>query len=77
MSIMGYPKGDTPTPPPPPRGGGGGGARVVPRWLAHFVLRRYCITIDLSSPMFYDLINTIRIELITILQQQLCFVYIR
>ncbi len=33
MSIMGYPKGDTPSPPSPPGGGGGGGggARVVPR----------------------------------------------
>ena len=40
----GVSQGDTPTPPsPPPGGGGGGGARVVPTWLAHFLLRRYLV----------------------------------
>lgn len=36
----------------------------------------YIILIHILPPMFHDLINAIRVELIAILQQQLCFVNI-
>ena len=36
----------------------------------------YIILIHIFPPMFHDLINAIRVELIAILQQQLCFVNI-